>query len=277
MSLRACIRSVFGAAAVTAALAGCGDDIYLGAGANFPWPWPIDADFFAEKTVSESVPVAGQVRVRLETVNGEVKATGQPGAGSVMVTATLRVGSDSFADAQNGLSQLDVALTDDPDEVLVRTLQPQATRGRQYRVNYVITFPADLALEVSQVNGRVTIEASEGPVVVDLVNGNVRLSNVVGNVSVQVTNGGIDAAVTLPAGGVIGLSTVNGDIALAIPSSTSADLSARVGIGTITSNNLVFTGRVQTSRSLTGTLGAGAGRIDLETGNGNIDVTGSGP
>lgn len=255
-------------------LTACGGDVNIGAGGNFPWPWPVDANVFAQKPFSQEVPVVAQLGLRLEGVNGEVQVAGQPGATSVKVTATLRVGADTLADAQAGLALLAVQVTDVPDEVVVRTAQPSNPQGRQYIVDYVVTLPDGLGVDVRQVNGHVTVSAVAGAVVVDQDNGNVILSALAGDANAHVDNGAIDATVSLPPGGVIGLSTVNGGINLRVPTSTSAALSAVVGTGTITWTGLTISGAIYTGSSLTGTLGGGAGVIDLGTGNGNIDLTG---
>jgi DUF4097 and DUF4098 domain-containing protein YvlB len=258
-------------------LTGCGNDVNVGGGANFPWPWPVDANVFVQKAFSEEVPIVAHLGLRLEAVNGEVEVTGQPGATSIKVTATLRVGADTLPDAQAGLALLEVQVTDAPGEVLVQTVQPSNPQGRQYIVNYTITLPPDLAADVSQANGHVTVEGVESPVGVDQGNGTVLLSAVVGDASVQLANGTIDASITLPPGGEIRLTTANGTIDLRIPTSTSAALSAMASTGTITWTNLTISGAVYTGSSLTGTLGGGAGIIDLKTGNGNIDLTGFAP
>lgn len=255
-------------------LAACGNDVTIGGGANWPWPWTGNAAFFAEKTVAEDVPVGTQVRVRVEAVNGEVVITGQAGKASVTLAATLRVGSDTFPDAQLGLALLDVLVTDQPGQVLIQTQQPPNALGRQYLVYYTLTIPADLMVEVEQVNGYVTVQGIDGGAAVQQGNGNVQLSGVSGDADVGVANGAIDATVTLPPGGQITLTTGNGGIDLLIPATTSAQLSATVGTGVITWNSLLLTNVVQTSLSLTGTLGAGAGQITLTTGNGNIHVAG---
>ncbi|HEU5360067.1 MAG TPA: DUF4097 family beta strand repeat-containing protein, partial [Candidatus Deferrimicrobiaceae bacterium] len=133
-----------------------------------------------------------------------------------------------------------------------------------------------LAVDVTQVNGHVIVEGIESSLFVEVENGSVHLSDIVGFVTVSAENGSIDAAVTLPLGAEIMLSTVNGDIDLRIPASTSAELSALVGFGAITWDHLDLLNAVHTSRSLTGTLGDGAGLIDLDTRNGKIHVTGFG-
>jgi DUF4097 and DUF4098 domain-containing protein YvlB len=242
---------------------------------EWPWFWPDKSDFIVDRSVSESVPVAGHSRIRLDAVNGEVVITGQPGAASVTVTAELIVGSNvSRLDAETGLDQLGVFVADGSDEIFVQTMEPINHGGRQYVVNYTITVPSHLAVDVTQVNGHVTVLDIESSLFVEVGSGNVYLSDIFGFATVSVDVGSINGTVILPPGGEIMLSTVNGDIDLRIPASTSAELSALVEFGAITWDNLDLLNVVHTNRSLIGTLGDGTGLIDLDTRNGNIDVTG---
>ncbi|HEU5361602.1 MAG TPA: hypothetical protein VFU42_10645, partial [Candidatus Deferrimicrobiaceae bacterium] len=130
---------------------------------EWPWFWPEKATFIADGDFSETVPVAGHHRIRLDAVNGEIVVTGQPGATSVTVTAELVVGSNvSLPDAEKGLNQLRVLVEDGSNEIVVQTLQPTNLDGRRYVVNYWITVPSDLAVDATQVNGHVTVEDIEG-------------------------------------------------------------------------------------------------------------------
>ncbi len=187
----------------------------------------------------------------------------------------MQVGSNvSQLDAETGLNQLGVLVADGSDEIFVQTLQPKNMDGRKYVVNYTINVPSDLAVDLTQVNGHVTVLDIESSLFVEVANGNVYLSDIFGVATVSVDNGKVDGTVTLPPGGEIMISTGIGDIDLRIPTSTSADLSALVGFGAITWDNLDLLNAVHTNESLTGTLGDGTGLIDLDTRNGNIDVTG---
>ncbi len=282
MFARTRILQVAGMIVALALLAACGGV----SGGNFtintgdwtgkwPWFWPDRAKFIVDRNISESVPVAGLSRIRIDAVNGEIVITGKPGATSVTVTAELQVGSNvSRLDAETGLNQLGVLVADVSDEIFVQTLQPNTMDGRQYVVNYNIIVPSHLAVDVTQVNGHVTVLDIESSLIVEVVNGNVYLSDIFGVATVRVDDGSIDGTVTLSPGGEIMLSTVNGDIDLRIPTSTSAELTALAGFGGITWDNLDLLSAVHTNASLTGTLGDGTGLIVLDTRNGNIDMTG---
>ena len=226
------------------------------------------APFFFE------VNISNQIRIGIVGVNGTVDIVGQDGATTVSIRGERRVGSDSVQDAKRHLDELEVQVTDLGDEVLVRTDQPRNTGGRDYVVDYTIALPSDLIVDVALVNGEITIDAIENTVRVDNVNGNVQLTNIVGNAHVTLVNGNIESDVVLPMNGEIDQSTTNGNIILSIPSATSADFSAAVTNGAISTSNLLLSNQVQTPRSLEGMLGSGEGDIALRTVNGAINVHG---
>ncbi len=240
-------------------LAACGGGgiTYTIDSGDWAWFWPGRPSFVVGKSFSETVPAGDRGRFRLDAENGEITIMGHPGATSVTVSAEVRVGSNvSRLDAETGLDQLEVLVTDRPGEILVQTVQPGILDGRRYLVEYTVTVPGDMAVEVAQVNGHVTVDG---------------LGN---SLLVTVENGSVLGTVILPPGGEITLWAGNGDLDLRIPTSTSAELSARVGLGTIAWDHLDLPNAIYTNRSLTGTLGDGAGLIDLETGNGTILVEG---
>lgn len=231
-------------------------------------------DFEARESFSFEVAVANRSRLRLQAINGEITITGLPGATSVIITGEKRVESESTEDAEAYLPELEVNVQGLTDEVFVETTQPQNTGDRNYLVDYTITLPKNLEVQVTHVNGIVTLDSIENDVTVNTVNGEVRLIGIVGSALVNVANGTIESDVTLPLAGTIDLNTGNGNINLAIPTNTSAEFSATVAIGSISVSNLVLQNEVRTSTSRRGTLGNGQGTISLKTINGNIRVSG---
>lgn len=215
-----------------------------------------DTNFTAEESFSFESGITTQTRLRVQGINGGITITGSPDTNAVSTTGVRRVGSDSVADAQTNLARLEVRVTSLTDEILVETIQPEQTGGRNYNVDYTITIPQGLNVSVTHVNG------------------NVALNEIVGNATVELTNGPIDGQVTLPRDGTIDLSTTNGNIDLRIPQSTNAEFSANVTNGSISTSDLVLANQVSSGNSLQGTLGDGRGTISLRTVNGNISVTG---
>ena len=278
MKARKLARFTVGLALITSMLAACGGgggietSFSIGTGGiEFPSENP---QFYAEATYTTELPITSQMRIRIEGISGDIELEGHDNITAMTLTAYKRVGSDSQVDASLNLNQLDVLVDDQIDQILIKTLQPQNTQGRQYTVDYHIIVPNHLAAEVIVDNGDINALNLQNWLVVDAMNGNVYLSNLSGGVSVNLSSGSISSSMVLPLLGEIILFTDNGDIDLDIPSSTSATFAALVTNGLISTSNLEFFSVIQTTHSLNGTLGNGEGMIDLESINGYIRVVG---
>ncbi len=231
-------------------------------------------DVVARETFSIDVGVTTQISLRLEAINGNVQIFGRADAAKVTVGGEKQVGSNSIRDAEEHLADLEVLVDERTDEIIIRTLQPHNTQGRNYTVNYTITLPADLLVVAGLINGNVAVTGIDNDVLVENTNGNVSLLDITGNASVLLINGNIESEVDMPLSGAIGLATTNGNILLDIPPTTTADFSARVTNGAIALDHLDLNDLVRTNQSLTGMLNDGDGTIELRTLNGNITVNG---
>ena len=257
-------------------LVGCSGDVnspkvhVSGVGFDFRNP-----DFSAEKSITIDIPVDTHSSLNIAAINGEVVVTGHHDVDTVAVTANMIVGSDSQADADSHIDDLEIQVVDSGQEIFIETIQPPDADGRKYDVEYDIRVPSSFAVIATQVNGGMDMVDIENSVDVANTNGDVVLFNIVGGVAADVVNGSIAATVTLPVNEAIDLIIDNGSIELRIPRATSAVVSASVDSGSITSSNLTFDDLVQTSQSLTGTLGNGDGVITLAAGNGEISILGS--
>jgi len=213
-------------------------------------------DAVARESFFYEVNVAGQTRLRLEGINGEVTVTGVDGQASVTIEGERRVESDSSSDAEAHLRELEVRVDELGNEISVETIQPKDSQGRNYIVNYQISVPKDMEVMLSHINGNIHLRDLSGGNLVDLVNGK------------------IEGRLSLPPDGLIDISTVNGTLDLDIPKNTSARVAASVVNGSINMNNLSLHNSTSTKTSLRGTLGSGRGTIALSAVNGTIDVTG---
>lgn len=285
MSIRTHINSIGAALFMLAIITGCGGGgdmnfnvgsgvVSLGDWPNWPWPWQADANFIVSKTYSESITDSGFTNLVLDGINGLVTITGVPGGDSVSVFAKARVGSTTLADAQAGLNLLELVLTENGSSITIQTSQPANFLDRQYIVDYNITVPSDLPVNVYLENGHVTVNNLENTTFVVLGNGNVEYNNVSGASTVSIDTGTFNGTISLNPGSETLISTGNGDIDLAIPATTSAELFLQVGNGTISRENLDLVNVQSTSNTLQGVLNGGAGLIDLETVNGNISIAG---
>ena len=196
------------------------------------------------------------LRIRLEGVNGIITVRGGSVGDVARVEAERRVRSDTRQDAQQFLERVTVEVAEHGGEILVRTSQPSNAGGREVIVDYDLTIPARLDVDVTTVNGLVTV------------------LDVVGDVEVSLVNGNIDCDVAMLPAGLVDLSVVNGNVELDVPTSTSAMLDADVVNGSIGLIGLTLLDATTSTRSVHGRLGAGDGLIDLDATNGTITVRG---
>ena len=253
---------------LTFSLLSCDDD------SSPSGPDVVNTDFSASEDFFLRIGIADQSRLRLEAISGSVEITGASGVDSVTIWGERRVESESVADAEEHLQQLSVEMSESGGQIAVWTEQPEQSHGRNYIVEYHAEVPTTWQLAVEQVNGNIAISTTENSVEANLVNGTMRLWDISGSVDGEGINGTIDGKIFLPPSETCTLRITNGTIGLLIPQSTSATFAAQVSVGTIALHNLSLQNQNVTPTSLTGTLGAGEGEIELLTVNGNISVTG---
>jgi hypothetical protein len=262
-------RNIIVIAVIAALAVGCSDS-------TGPSGGPVgNQNFLAEVSLNIDLDATARTTFRVEGINGKIDVVGVAGTETFMIRGERQVWSESVADAQDYLDRLEVAVTEVGNEILIRTVQPINTGGRNVVVNYELSVPARLVAQLVNINGNVTAQLMDNTVSVNNTNGNVTLEDILGDQTVMLVNGNIVGQITtLSPGGVIDFQTVNGNVVLDLPQNTSAHFSAHLVNGTITTTGLVLLNPVSTMTSLTGTLGGGQGIIDLQTVNGNIQAAG---
>jgi len=233
-------------------------------------------NFSAQAPIAIDINVVNHNELLLNGKHGNVSVSGLPGATSITVTGMKRVLSESAQDAQAHLQDLTVTAQDLTTRALLETIQPQCELGRKYIVDYAITLPDFFLVQINNNGGDVMIDSIDNEVSINNIAGTVTLTDIVGSAAVNLISGNIVAEITsLPLNGTIQMKILTGDINLEIPTTTSADFTARVFTGNITVTNLMLQSPVMTPNLVTGTLGTGQGEIDLETEViGDIDVLG---
>ena len=248
--------------------------------------------YMAEEEFDYKFETLDRQYLELNAVSGSIEIVGVADLDSVHIWGERRVESESTRDARAHLEFLQVKIDLYSAGIKVETDQPDQANGRNYLVYYHIRVPENWqvnvysingvcelssiasTVEIANTNGNLILEDISGDVTAVLTNGNLILKNYFGNIVGSVVNGNITCLMTLPASGKCKLSTVNGPIALSIPTETSAFLSASVVNGGISITNLEIQNTVTTPTSVQGRLGDGNGKIELGTVNGAIGVTG---
>ncbi len=224
----------------------------------------------AEKSFSHTITVDEQATLHLSGISGSIEIDGSSNSETVEIQGRRIVRANSSSEANDHLSDLEVRVTTGQNDILVQTIQPDDTDGRDYEVEYEVRVPRSWQLDVDNISGDITIDDINDDLVLSLINGSVTIANIEGDVNIDLVNGSINADVTLPHNGCVDIVTENGTIDLTIPMNTSASFSARVVNGSISTSGLDLSDLVTTNTTTSGILGSGQGEISLRTTNGTI-------
>lgn len=217
-----------------------------------------------------------QVFVRAEK---KAKASDEEGAEELLETTTIEI-----SETDSGIE--------------IRTQRPDNKwnlfKDWNISVNYTVTVPQSVRLDLDTVNGSIfippttgnvksetvngsiKINGTRGAIDVETVNGKIALAEIIGGVKAETVNGSIEIAITEQIQNDIRAETVNGGLRLSLPSGFQGRIQAKSTIGHIdTEFPIVVKGRVsgRISKSIRGDLNGGNGpNIKLQTLNGGIDI-----
>jgi len=123
-------------------------------------------------------------------------------------------------------------------------------------------------------DGLVTVDSHEGDLDIATTNAPIDLFSVAGNVRASTTQGPITGRLIPPPGGEVFLATTNSPIDLSVPREFGARLLAVTSApgAVFVSSDLVFRPNGSFPDQAEGTLGNGAGRVDLRTTGADISV-----
>lgn len=155
----------------------------------------------------------------------------------------------------------------------VRATGPDTGNRRGWSVSYEISAPRTMDLDLSTVNGGLSVDGIRGDLTLSTTNGGISLDEVGGTVRAHTTNGGIAARLAGSgwSGTGLELRTTNGGIDLALPASFNARLTASTVHGGVDSDfPVTVQGRI--GRRVDATLGSGGPPISLTTTNGGIEI-----
>lgn len=208
----------------------------------------------SETSESHTLNLITQTELIIQNTNGSIIVTGTDTTGNMYCFITKKVGSKiSESDAQSHLSEIDITIQDNTDNVKIEVENPNDD-DRDYEITLNIIIP----------NGFNHI--------LTLGNGNISVGSITKNIISNLGNGNFSSDVTLQDTCLVEVAVGNGNLTLIIPDSTNAHLTASVGNGNISNNGLNFQNQQISNNRFSGTLGNAAGRILLSLGNGNITM-----
>ena len=214
-----------------------------------------------KNAVRIQAPETGDARVTVKpTPRGLVIKTGSKhvAAGSV----DLRITVPAWMDLDVSGVQTDVSIDGARGRVRVATIHGDiAVSGGRGQI------------ELNAVDQDIHLADASGVVVSETVNGDLTLQRIESDsVDVSTVNGEIFYEGTLRSRGVYRFTSHNGDIAVAIPQTTSATVNVSTFSGEFASDFPVTLQESRPGRRYCFTLGKGGARVDLESFQGTIHV-----
>lgn len=224
--------------------------------------------------------IAANGRVDIDNTNGKIEV--EPSTGTTVdVVAIKKVrGADDNA-AKAALNNITIAEDVSPSHVKIQTKYATGSGGFHLfgggngQVEYHVKVPASVELHVGNTNGDVTVDGVQGSVFAETTNGGIDARNVAGKIDAETTNGGVDVEVAHVSDSGITLGCTNGHVSLTLPKDAKATISARVTNGGIDTGNLpIEASGDNTRRRFNGRLNGGGPKIELETTNGAVTISG---
>jgi|SRR5579872_1450931 len=221
--------------------------------------------------------------IREQTIPGVGRLTVDPGKnGGVTVKGWLRndisirsrvetwAGTAGEASALAGLVHVDASAGQ------IKASGPDSQRDASWSVSYEVFVPQTTDLNMTGINGGISLSDVRGRIEFETKNGGVRLTRVAGDVKGQTQNGGIQVELTGSTwdGRQLEARTSNGGVTIAMPESYSAHIQTETVNGTIDSDfpvSVTAQGRIR-PRNLDFNVGSGGPLIHVATTNGGVKL-----
>lgn len=216
----------------------------------------------------ETIPARSAISVR-PGQNGAVLITSYSGK-SIEIHARMQASSSSRGDASDLLKDIKLDLGR-----VISASGPDAGRGENWSVSFVIFVPRATDVTASTENGPIAIENVVGRMELSAHNGPISLSNVGGDVHARTQNGPLHVRLGGSAWNGVGLDaeTDNGPIALEIPQNYNARLETGTVNGPMESDfPLTVTLRGREWKHFSTTLGRGGAPVRVVTTNGPVSL-----
>lgn len=220
-----------------------------------------------------SLPKGG--RLEVINVNGVIEVF--PASGSqIEVVAHREVRTRTEEEAKARLAKAEMLEDVGPDHVRIEA-KPNgqgASFGPHGRISiqYRVTVPPGLVTSFRTENGAVRLENIDGRITVASTNGPIVGRGLSGSVDASTVNGGIEIGLKAVTGDSK-IVTVNGPATLIVSPDIGAELEAAAVRGGVTmQDGLPLTGSDRTNKRVTGRLNDGGPRISVQTTNGGVRV-----
>ncbi len=258
---------------------------------------PVSAAEKREETVEYTLDFTPGKKLSVHARNGGITLKTWA-RDQVFVHAEKKAEASDEEGAEEMLETTTIEIKETDSGIEIRTKHPdnkwKIFKNWNISVNYTVTVPQSVSLNLEAVNGSISVPSTTGNVKSETVNGSIKingtrgaidaetvngkinLTEIIGGIKAETVNGSIEIAIAEQIQDNIRAEAVNGGLQLSLPSDFQGRIQAESTIGHIdTEFPIVVKGRVsgRISKSLKGDLNGGKGpNIKLQTLNGGIDI-----
>jgi len=244
-----------------------------------------------ERTIQLSAPLSDGSTFAAKTHNGSISVDGTDAANCNLI-ATIVGQARTEEEAEELAEDTQIRLAPVGDKLIAKIEKPRLKSNQSISVSLDVEVPnhCDLeltthngAIEIADITGRVNGKTHNGKVIASQVSGNINLrthngkvicKQVSGDTRLKTHNGGVEVDYSETASPICSISIVthNGGIDLAAPPDFSAAVEVSTHNGSIRTDLPITTMGEVSKRKLTGKIGAGQGKLYLQTYNGSIRI-----
>lgn len=224
----------------------------------------------AEDTWTRTYSITAGGLIDVSNVNGRIAVVAIDGS-KVEVSAERTARGSTVEQAKENLNRIEIREEVSADRVKIETRHPRM-RGGGTEVKYLLRVPRNVRVRVETVNGEVNVDGVAGPVM-QTVNGQINGTRLSSGAEAETVNGAVNLAFA-SLDSALKVETVNGGVEVEVPANAKADISARCTNGGISVGGLQLETLEQNRRRLDAKLNGGGARIEIETTNGAIRISG---
>jgi hypothetical protein len=136
-----------------------------------------------------------------------------------------------------------------------------------------LSVPYSMICKIEQGNGDIEVDDLDSLLIIENAS-NVNVLRHNGSCHISSEKGNVSMMSAFPDSGFCVIKVIEGDILLKIPTSSSAQIYAKSSNGIVSQSRLTLRNSQQQSNFLSGVLGSGRGKIQLETNQGTIQIQG---
>lgn len=221
--------------------------------------------------VTDSYPLEKGGSISIENVNGDIAVRGWSGD---QVELTYRISGGT----EKALERVKVRIKSDPSHLRIETVHTKSNSwwgsDSSASVQFELRVPSGARLRnVETVNGSIEISGVDGEIEADTVNGRIKVEGLRADAKLSTVNGTVVAYLDrFTADQRVSLESVNGAVQVYLPDSADVDVRAETVHGGLKNDFGLPVEKGIVGRDLRGQLGAGGGRLSLDTVNGSISI-----